>query len=331
MTGAESHHRGSYRVLAAIVWLTALILGVKGWAGWSTRSLSLLAESLHTLIECSSMLLTLWTVSAAKPGARMDFRRSTHRPIVGHFVSDTKLLMGLIAFLGFAGVSLILLATQHLDGAYLLTHSSESSFSMSPDLLPQSDSGALDGIRFFLLPLLAVVILIEGCLALFVQYEARVLNSVLLRGQVRYQFRTLWRSALVFGGLLGASLGYTWLDPGLAIALTIWLVCHCWRVVQQQLPFLAEPMAIAPEAITQLARQVEGVTGCYRIQSRGLVGRQVMVEMHLWVRPDAMIVVPLIIERVEQILRDRYGPLQAKIYVKSDRRRSPHRVLERRR
>ena len=49
-------------------------------------------------------------------------------------------------------------------------------------------------------------------------------------------------------------------------------------------------MAIAPEAIHAIATSVPGVINCHAIASRGVLGRQVFIEMHLIV--DNQILIP---------------------------------------
>jgi len=85
---------------------------------------------------------------------------------------------------------------------------------------------------------------------------------------------------------------------------------------------LMKQMAIAPEALAQTIHQVEGITHCYGIQSRGVVGRQVFVEMRLILHPECMSVARTIAERVERVIRDRYGPAKVVIYIDSDRPKS---------
>jgi divalent metal cation (Fe/Co/Zn/Cd) transporter len=51
--------------------------------------------------------------------------------------------------------------------------------------------------------------------------------------------------------------------------------------LRENLPWLVDEMAIAPEAIYAIALQVPGVINCHDIASRGLLGRQAFIEMHL--------------------------------------------------
>lgn len=47
------------------------------------------------------------------------------------------------------------------------------------------------------------------------------------------------------------------------------------------MPWLVDEMAVAPESIYDIALKIPGVINCHDIASRGVVGRQVFIEMHL--------------------------------------------------
>ncbi|NEP76676.1 MAG: hypothetical protein F6K29_35090, partial [Okeania sp. SIO2G5] len=54
---------------------------------------------------------------------------------------------------------------------------------------------------------------------------------------------------------------------------------------------------------------------CYRAKSRGLVGRHVFVELHLDVHPEFMGMARTIAQRIEAMIRSRYGPVKVFIYI----------------
>ncbi len=111
------------------------------------------------------------------------------------------------------------------------------------------------------------------------------------------------------------SRGYLWFDPLLAVILVLLAAGSLWKMLHEQLPMLLKPTAIAPEAIAQIACQTEGVTRCTRILSRGMVGRQVWIELHIALHPEYMTIASSIGDRVERSLRDRYGPIRAQIWL----------------
>ncbi|MDX2239324.1 MAG: cation transporter dimerization domain-containing protein, partial [Leptolyngbyaceae cyanobacterium bins.302] len=90
------------------------------------------------------------------------------------------------------------------------------------------------------------------------------------------------------------------------------------------LPWLVDEMAIAPEAIHALVMQVPGVVNCHSIASRGMVGRQIFIEMHLIVDAADVENAHRITEAVELILEERYCPARITIHVEPPNYSSSH-------
>jgi divalent metal cation (Fe/Co/Zn/Cd) transporter len=61
--------------------------------------------------------------------------------------------------------------------------------------------------------------------------------------------------------------------------------------------------------------QVPGVRNCHGIASRGVLGRQVFIEMHLIVDARDVETAHQITEAVEKTLDDQYGPVRTNIHV----------------
>jgi divalent metal cation (Fe/Co/Zn/Cd) transporter len=60
---------------------------------------------------------------------------------------------------------------------------------------------------------------------------------------------------------------------------------------------------------------VPGVVNCHDIASRGVLGRQVFVEMHLIVEAEDVRTAHNITEAVERVLCDRYHPVRLTIHI----------------
>lgn len=287
---AEGQSRWAIRwVLLASLWLSLLLLAMKVWIGWGTQSLSLIAESLHTLVNIFSLFLSVVAVSSRAGGGREGW---------GHGKLEAAMTLVMVAFMGFACLSLLTIALYQLFATDLATRSLPATASM--------------------LQFVGVVIATTFCLACFERYEAGVLTSTALRNAANRTLQDMWLTLLVLGGLVVSLQGYAWVDAAIAIALLGLAVVGCWQVINRQLPLLINQVAIAPEAIAQTIHQVEGITHCYGIQSRGVVGRQVFVEMRLILHPECMSLARTIAERVERAIRDRYGPAKVIIYIDQD-------------
>ncbi|XHX77385.1 MAG: cation diffusion facilitator family transporter [Stenomitos frigidus ULC029] len=295
MAEAQGRRRASRQVLLASLWLALLILVVKVWIGWATQSLSLLAESLQTLVNGFSILLSTIAITSRYPASR---------EVGGHGKVESVLALLLAALMGFACLSLLVVSVQQLEA------------------IAQEASWLPVRVNSPLLQLLGVVIATNFCLACFQRYEAGLLENSALRFSAGHLFQDTWLMLPVLAGLVGVGRGYLWLDPVLAMLLVLAAICNCWRVFNWQLPSVMRQIAIAPEALAQTIHQVEGITHCYGIQSRGVVGRHVFVEMRLILHPECLSIARSIAERVERAIRDRYGPVKVVIYIDSDRPKS---------
>jgi len=61
--------------------------------------------------------------------------------------------------------------------------------------------------------------------------------------------------------------------------------------------------------------RVPGVVNCHEIASRGLLGRQVFIDMHLVVEPRDLKDAHEITELVEAVLEEKYGPTRITIHL----------------
>ena len=78
------------------------------------------------------------------------------------------------------------------------------------------------------------------------------------------------------------------------------------------------PEALRPTAHTTNASRpinVPGVVNCHDIASRGLLGRQVFIEMHLIVEVSDVSAAHQITEEVEKALEQRFSPVRVLIHV----------------
>jgi cation diffusion facilitator family transporter len=154
-------------------------------------------------------------------------------------------------------------------------------------------------------------------------YERRAglrLKSQLLQADAAQTFGDIWVTVGVIGGSVGVWLtGWWWLDVVLAIPVALAVLLSGWTVVRSNLPWLVDASAIPPEDIRQLAMAVPGVLDCHAVHSRGLVGRQVFVEMHLVTANGDIESSHRLTEEIERALQARYGPVEAMIHVEPER------------
>lgn len=292
MNRSGRQRQASYRLLLIALWATLLVFAIELTAGWISHSLCLLAEAIHTLIDVFSTLLSL--VAVASP------QRTLGKEIWGHGRSEAAGALILSAILGFAGISIILIS---LDQFIAFFETTQQPFQVSVT-------------RSLIILIGSMIALVLG-VAYLIKQQSQQNESLALKLSSQHILQDSWLTLLLFFGLIGIYQGYHWLDPALAIVLVVTAVRSLWQVLQTQVPMLLKPTAIAPEAIAQIASQTEGVTRCTRILSRGMVGRQIWIELHIAIHPEYIAIANHIGEKVERSLRDHYGPVRAQIWLDS--------------
>lgn len=282
-------------LLLVALWLMVMLLAIKVWVGWASESLSLMAGALLTLITSFSLLLNLLALYPARSGGRDMF---------GHSRLEATLALLMVGLMGFACCSLLSRA-----GQQLLAGMGDSTIAFQTP------------INISLIQLLGGVTAIDFVLGMVGYHQAKLSNQLALKLSFRQSLLDAGVMIVILLGLIGTNLQLHWLDPVLAGAIVIVAATTGWQVLSRQLPSLMQYTAIAPEALTATVRQVEGILHCYAIQSRGLVGRLVYVEMRLILHPECMTVASTIMARVERVIRQQYGPVQVVLHVEADQLR----------
>ncbi|MEL6554683.1 MAG: cation diffusion facilitator family transporter [Cyanobacteria bacterium J06621_11] len=294
MKGSGYQRQISYRLLLMMLWLALVVFAIELTAGWASHSLCLLAEALHTLVDVFSTLLSV--IAIASP------QRTLGKEIWGHGRAEAAGALTLSALMGFAGISILLKA---FDQASAFFQVPQGAFPVSMTLP--------------LIFLVGIGMIVTTSAAWFLTERSKQNSSLALKLNAEHILGNSWLSGILLVGLFAIAQGQRWLDPLLASIWVLLAVKSLWNMLQTQLPMLLKPTAIAPEAINQLVCQTEGVTRCTRILSRGMVGRQVWVELHIALHPEYMVIANSIGENVERSLRDHYGPVRTKIWLDSTR------------
>ncbi|MBT9311245.1 cation diffusion facilitator family transporter [Leptothoe kymatousa] len=282
-----------YRLLLMLLWANLVILTIEVIAGWVSQSVTLLAEALHTLIDVFSTALSLTAIASPQ--------RILGKEIWGHGRGEVGSTLMLAALLGCFGVNILIVALSQFQ-----------------DVMGGATNPFPVEVTVALIQLIAAMVAVAIGLAFFVSYRGRALGSIALKLTTQHVLDNGWLSIAMLVGLIGIWRGYSWLDPFMAIALVTLTLQSFWRVLNTQLPMLLKPTAIAPEAIAQVVTTVEGVTRCNRIRSRGMVGRQVWIELYLAVHPECLGMSRTIGERVDSALRHHYGPVSTQVWVEED-------------
>ncbi|MCC5638409.1 cation diffusion facilitator family transporter [Nostoc sp. CHAB 5844] len=273
------------RVLIITLLLNLFVMGLKAVVAYWTGSLSLLADALHSVTDSANNVLGLVTSKFSLPHPDRDHP-------YGHQKFEAVGALGIAAFLGIACFEI-------LQGAIERIIKGGEPVRISP-------------------PELWLLLIVLGVNIFVAFYERRVgqrVDSPILIADATHTMSDVWVTISVIGGLIGVWLGYQWLDIVLAFPVALLVFWSGWSVLKANLPWLVDQMAIAPEAIHEIATSVPGVLNCHDIASRGVLGRQVFIEMHLIVDAPDVETAHRITENVERRLEERFHPVRILIHV----------------
>ncbi|HIK04045.1 MAG TPA: cation transporter [Trichormus sp. M33_DOE_039] len=273
------------KVLIITLVLNLFVMGLKAFVGYLTGSLSLLADALHSVTDSANNVLGL---VASKFSSPYPDREHPY----GHQKFEAVGALGIAAFLGIACFEI-------LQGAIERIIKGGEPVRISP-------------------PELWILLIVLGVNIFVAFYERSVgkrVGSQILIADATHTMSDVWVTISVIGGLIGVWLGYQWLDVALAFPVALLVFWSGWSVLKENLPWLVDQIAIAPEAIHGIATAVPGVINCHDIASRGILGRQVFIEMHLIVDAPDVETAHRITEQVERQLEARFSPVRILIHV----------------
>ena len=280
------------KVLLITLALNLVVMALKAIVGVQIGSLSLQADALHSVTDSANNVVGLVANRLSDPTPDRDHP-------YGHQKFEGVAALGIAAFLLLACFEILQSAvTRLLQGGK-----------------PIEVAG----------PELWVILLVLG-INIFVAYYERwmgqKLNSPILIADAYHTMSDIWVTITVLVGLVGIWWGniekipqLQWLDTILAFPVALMVLRSGWMVLKENVPWLVDEMAIPPETISQIVMQVPGVINCHDIASRGVVGRQVFIEMHLTVDVQDVESAHKITETIEAHLDEKFRPVRVLIHV----------------
>jgi len=280
------------KVLLITLALNLVVMALKAIVGVQIGSLSLQADALHSVTDSANNVVGLVANRLSDPTPDRDHP-------YGHQKFEGVAALGIAAFLLLACFEILQSAVTRL--------------------LQGGKSVEVAG------PELWVILLVLG-INIFVAYYERwmgqKLNSPILIADAYHTMSDIWITITVLVGLVGIWWGniekipqLQWLDTILAFPVALMVLRSGWMVLKENVPWLVDEMAIPPETISQIVMQVPGVINCHDIASRGVVGRQVFIEMHLTVDVQDVESAHKITETIEAHLDEKFRPVRVLIHV----------------
>src|SRR5205085_1174420 len=105
----------------------------------------------------------------------------------------------------------------------------------------------------------------------------------------------------VLVALGGVKLGYPWLDPAAALAVTVFIGKAGYTIARDTSRILSDQIVIAEDDLREIVMQVPGVLGCHQLRTRGSADH-VFLDLHVWLRPESRLDEA---HRISHIAKDR--------------------------
>ena len=284
----SSQRQNSIRnVLYVTLGLNLLVLETKFSLGLATGSLSLIADALHSFSDSASNVLGLIAMRLANPQPDWDHP-------YGHSKFESLGALGIAGFLAVAGFEILGSAVERL-------------FSLADN----------ESVRVSNLSLILMigVLFVNIAIAAYEAKQGKALNSKLLQADARHTLSDVWVTVVILAGMWGMRLGWEWLDIVLAFLVAGLVFWSAWEVIQENVPFLSDRVAIPAREIMKVVTDVYGVLNCHSITSRGVLGQEIFIEMHLIVAPRNIDAAYEIVQTVEQKLQEKYGSVHVTIQL----------------
>lgn len=249
-----SRTRAIQRTLLVVLVLNLTVAVAKLVAGAVTGSLSILADGLNSLLDASANVVGLIGTAVAR-------RPPDPEHPYGHRRFEALTALVIAGAMGLLVVQILQEAWRRLQsGAH-------------PEAAPLSFAVML------------ATLLVNLGVSTWERRRGRELRSPILSADAKHTAADALVSLAVIGGLAGVRLGYSFVDPLLAIGIAGVIGWGAWTIIRDAALTLSDTAAVPVETIEEAVRAVPGVRGVHNIRTRGGDGL-VWVDLHIQVDPE---------------------------------------------
>lgn len=229
----------------------AVLFALKLGAGLMSGSIALISDALNSLQDIAASIATFICVkiSDKKADEGHPFGHSRAEPIAG-------LIIAVLA--GILGFEVIRSAIERL------LHGGETEITVFTFIVP------------------VVTMITKGFMGWHFRAVGREVGSPALAATATDSFMDVFVSLAVLLGIIGAWMGYRFLDPAAALVISIWIMYAGYSIGMENIAYLmgeAPPPALMEE-IKNAAASVEGVKAFNTVRAH-YVGNFIHVEIHI--------------------------------------------------
>lgn len=258
------------------------VLGLKSLVGFSTGSMAVIADAVHSLTDVFNNIIAWIVIRASNQPADRE-----------HPYGHQKFEMLAVFVLA------TLLATIAIEIAIRsLTRDAQQ---------PQMSTWGLY--------VMIVVLIINIVIATWQRYWAKRLKSAILLADASHTFADVLTTIVVIIGWQLAVHGYPWLDTACALGVAGVILYLAFGLFRSVVPVLVDEMAIEPEELIAAISAVQGVVEVPRVRSRW-IGPDRAVDVIVTVSPTLSTVKShAIADAVEHLLESQFEVADISVHV----------------
>ena len=233
--------------------LNLLVSGLKLFYGFSTSTLSMIADGFHSIADAGSSVLGLVAVHFASKPSDDDHH-------YGHFKFETVAAMGIAVFIAITSWEIL------QQGVHRLRSGDPAHF------------------HFYGIPIMLVGMAINLALSRYERKKAIEYKSALLEADSYHTASDVWVSFSVIFSMVCIHYGVHWADPIVSILISIYFAIVSWKVLKDTVMALSDAAYIDTDRVKKIINEVPGVIGHHHVRTRGKPG-QAFLDLHIQVDP----------------------------------------------
>jgi cation diffusion facilitator family transporter len=243
------------RVFWITLGLNLLVALAKGIYSYLSGSVTLSADTFHSLLDAGSNVIAL-------VGLRLSASPADAGHPYGHRKFETLASLGIGVLIA---VSIVELARQSFRA-----------------LIGAREAPDIDWVGF---AVVAGTIVINGFVSRYERAQGQRLASPLLVADAHHTRSDMYASAAVLLSFVGAETGLAWADGVGGLIVSVMVGKVAWNVFRENVPFLVDAAIVDPTKVRELGSAVVGVMNIHQVRSRGT--RFAMeLDLHLCVDPS---------------------------------------------
>jgi len=227
------------RVFVGLLVANVSVVGAKFVVGLASGSLAVLSSALDSAVDALNNVVALVLVRVATKAPDEDHP-------YGHGKFETLGALGIVGVLSVSCFELVRSAVNKLLAGGHRVH-----------------------VTSWHVALLVLTLVANVAIAWYENRRGGVLGSELLVADAAHTRADVFITAGALIGLVSASQGWWWADPGVAIVVACVIVFVAYRILVRTVPVLVDQAALPTTDIRDTAQAVPGVRSAYGIRSRG--------------------------------------------------------------